>query len=130
MSEVTKEQFPPLMRRLKTAEYVREVHFQPLEVSTLATMATRGGGPPYHRIGSTVLYARDDVDRWAHERLGRAVRSTSELRQAEPRPTCAIPEVRAVDRLTRKSRPLQPTFLKSFPNEIAPARGGLRCRHL
>jgi hypothetical protein len=81
MSE--ENRFPPLMRRPKAAEYVREVHFQPLEVSTLATMATRGGGPPYHRIGSTVLYDRDDVDRWALERLGRAVSSTSELRELQ-----------------------------------------------
>lgn len=88
MSELIKERFPPLMRRPKAAEYVREIHFQPLEVSTLATMATRGGGPPYHRIGNTVLYSRDEVDAWALERLGRPRRSTSEERFAgspEPR---------------------------------------------
>jgi hypothetical protein len=87
MSEETKEIFPTLMRRAKTAEYVREVHHQPLEETTLATWATRGSGPPYHKFGSTVLYAKADVDRWALERLGQAVRSTSELRQqAEPEP--------------------------------------------
>jgi hypothetical protein len=94
MSEVIKEQFPQRMRRKKTAEYVREVHFQPLEESTLATMATRGGGPPYHKIGSVVLYDRDDVDTWALERLGRAVSSTSELRELQAR--APAPEPRHV----------------------------------
>jgi hypothetical protein len=81
MDEATKERFPPLMRRKMTAEYVREILCQPCEETTLATQATRGGGPPFHKFGSIVLYAREDVDRWAHDRLGRAVRSTSELRQ-------------------------------------------------
>ena len=87
MSEVIKEQFPPLMRRPKAAEYVREIHFQPLEVSTLATMATRGGGPPYQGLG-TPSYCRDELDAWALERLGSPRRSTSEERSAsspEPR---------------------------------------------
>jgi hypothetical protein len=84
MSEESK--FPQYMRRAKTAEYVREVHNQPLEESTLGCMATRGGGPPYHKVGSTVLYLRDDVDQWAIGRLGRAVRSTSELRRAAQAP--------------------------------------------
>jgi hypothetical protein len=103
MSEVSKEQFPPLMRRPKAAEYVREVHFQPLEVSTLATMATRGGGPPYHRIGNTVLYPRDELDAWALERLGRSVSSTSALKlQAR------APEPRRDPRRVLTSEPVSP----------------------
>jgi hypothetical protein len=86
MTEEIKETFPQLMRRTKAAEYVREVLNQPLEVSTLATMATRGGGPPFHKVGNTVLYPKPGVEAWALERLGRAVRSTSELRQAPQEP--------------------------------------------
>jgi hypothetical protein len=85
MSETPNDHFPQLMRREKTAEYVREVLNQPLEKTTLATMATRGGGPPFHKFGSVVLYDRDDVDRWALERLGQAVSSTSELRELQAR---------------------------------------------
>jgi hypothetical protein len=43
MSEAS--HFPQLMRRTKAAEYVREVLNQPLEKTTLATMATRGAAP-------------------------------------------------------------------------------------
>jgi hypothetical protein len=90
MIEATQERFPPLMRRETVAEYVRSVLKQPLTKTTLATMATRGGGPPFHKFGSVVLYDRDDVDRWARERLGQAVSSTSELRELQAR----APELR------------------------------------
>jgi hypothetical protein len=47
--------------------------------SSLATMATRGGGPPFHRFGRTPLYRPRDLLEWAQSRLSPVVRSTSEL---------------------------------------------------
>ena len=43
--------------------------------STLDKLRIVGGGPPYVKRGSVVLYDRDDLDRWLAERK---VRSTSE----------------------------------------------------
>ncbi|MCL8382487.1 helix-turn-helix transcriptional regulator [Xanthobacter aminoxidans] len=35
-------------------------------------------GPPFHRIGRRVVYARSDLDAWINKRLGNARRSTSQ----------------------------------------------------
>lgn len=35
-----------------------------LAVGTLANWRTRGGGPPYARIGGRALYRRGDVEDW------------------------------------------------------------------
>jgi hypothetical protein len=50
----------------------------PIKPKTLATKATRGGGPPYRTFGPRVLYRWGDVLNWAKSRLSRPVRSTSE----------------------------------------------------
>jgi hypothetical protein len=50
----------------------------PISPRTLATKATRGGGPPFHRFGPRVLYRWGDVISWAEGRLSTAMRSTSE----------------------------------------------------
>ena len=47
--------------------------------STLATLASRGGGPPFRHYGPRVLYRWGDLICWAESRLGPVVRSTSEL---------------------------------------------------
>jgi hypothetical protein len=72
-------------RRKGAAEYIRTTYNIPCTEPTLATWATRGGGPVYSRVGNTALYPEDGLDEWANERLGRPVRSTSELRRPEPR---------------------------------------------
>jgi hypothetical protein len=46
--------------------------------ATLATMATRGGGPPFQVWGRTPLYRWGDALTWAHSRLSAPRRSTSE----------------------------------------------------
>ena len=51
----------------------------PTSAATLATRATRGGGPPFHRYGPRVLYRWADAIGWAEGRLSPAMRSTSEL---------------------------------------------------
>ncbi|MDE2576287.1 MAG: hypothetical protein KGL55_13350 [Rhodospirillales bacterium] len=50
----------------------------PVKAKTLATMATRGGGPPYRRFGARALYCWGDAVAWAEARLGALHRTTSE----------------------------------------------------
>jgi hypothetical protein len=48
--------------------------------STLASLATRGGGPPFAKYGNShVLYRWGDALAWAQKRLSAPVNSTSEL---------------------------------------------------
>ena len=82
MTEASKPQ-RRWLRRKQAAKRVREVHNQPCAEQTLATWATRGGGPPFRKIGGAVLYDEDELDAWATERLGPPLRSTSELRRPE-----------------------------------------------
>lgn len=66
-----------LLRRKGTAGALTAKGF-PTSDTTLATMATRGGGPPYHLYGRIPLYRWGDVLAWAMGRLSPARRSTSE----------------------------------------------------
>ncbi len=66
-----------LLTRDKTAEALTESGY-PTSPKTLATKATRGGGPPFHRFGPRVLYRWCDALDWAEKRLSPAMGSTSE----------------------------------------------------
>jgi len=66
-----------LLTRSKTADALTEAGF-PVKEATLATMATRGGGPPYQRFGSRALYRWGDALLWAKGRLSAPRCSTSE----------------------------------------------------
>ena len=70
-----------LLRRAACAEALTEAGF-PVSAKTLATKATRGGGPPYHSFGRIVLYRWGDALAWAEARLGAPRRTTSELPNA------------------------------------------------
>ena len=50
----------------------------PVTEATLATKATRGGGPPYQLFGRIPLYRWGDALAWAESRLSAPRRSTSE----------------------------------------------------
>ena len=50
----------------------------PMAGPTLATKATRGGGPPFRRFGRRPLYRWGDVLTWAKARLGEPMHCTSE----------------------------------------------------
>ena len=67
------------MRRAEAARYIRENHAIPCSPATLAKYACIGGGPAFRKAGKFPIYSRDDLDTWAQQRLGRLVRSTSEL---------------------------------------------------
>jgi hypothetical protein len=50
----------------------------PVRAKTLATMASRGGGPAYMRFGPRVLYRWQSGLEWAQNRLSAPRHSTSE----------------------------------------------------
>jgi hypothetical protein len=66
-----------LLDRARTANALTEAGF-PTAKATLATKATRGGGPPYRRYGARPLYRWADALAWAESRLSAPMRSTSE----------------------------------------------------
>ena len=66
-----------LLTRDRTAEALTEAGF-PVKAKTLATKATRGGGPPFSKFGPRALYRWDDALAWASRRLSAPRCSTSE----------------------------------------------------
>jgi hypothetical protein len=74
-----------LLTRPQVAAALTEAGY-PTSPATLATKATRGGGPPYQRYGPRVLYRWGACLQWAKSRLSAPVHSTSELTsRAKPR---------------------------------------------
>jgi hypothetical protein len=67
-----------LLRRKATAAALTEAGF-PVAAATLATMAVRGGGPPYRLFGRVPLYRWDEVHAWAAARLTAPYCSSSEV---------------------------------------------------
>jgi hypothetical protein len=65
-----------LLSRVVTAEALSEVGYV-IKPKTLATMATRGGGPPYHKWSKIALYKWDDALQWAQARLSGPHSNTS-----------------------------------------------------
>lgn len=45
--------------------------------ASLATMATRGGGPPYFKIGKLCMYRMSDLEEWVSQRCTGLLDSTS-----------------------------------------------------
>lgn len=66
-----------LLTRSRTADALTAAGF-PVKATTLATKATRGGGPPYRKFGLRALYRWGDALAWAEGRLTGVRSSTSE----------------------------------------------------
>lgn len=66
-----------LLTRSRAAEALTAAGF-PVKSRTLATKATRGGGPQYRKFGVRVLYRWGDALAWAKGRLSDEYRSSSE----------------------------------------------------
>ncbi len=66
-----------LLRRAETAAALTEAGF-PTSPATLATQATRGGGPPYQLYGRVPVYRWGNSLGWAKGRLSPLVRSSAE----------------------------------------------------
>jgi hypothetical protein len=68
----------PLTRRA-TAAALTEAGF-PIAYESLATMASRGTGPPYYRFGPRALYRWRDALKWAEAKMGEPRTSPAEAR--------------------------------------------------
>ena len=66
-----------LLTRREAAEALTTAGY-PTATATLATRASRGGGPVYRRYGARVVYRWGDLLDWAEGRLSEPMRSTSE----------------------------------------------------
>ena len=66
-----------ILTRTETASALTAAGY-PIQPSTLATKATRGGGPPYRLFGVRPLYRWGDALAWAQGRLSAPRRSTSQ----------------------------------------------------
>jgi len=66
-----------LLTRIPAAAALTEAGF-PTSPATLATLASRGGGPPFRHYGRTPLYHWGDTLAWAQGKLSPPKRSTSE----------------------------------------------------
>lgn len=69
----------PRLRRVEASEYLAEVYGIQIAPTTLAKLASIGGGPGFNKCGHTPLYPTAELDAWAIARLGAVVRSTSEF---------------------------------------------------
>jgi hypothetical protein len=66
-----------MLTREKGATALSDLGY-PVTKATLATLATRGGGPLYRRFGKRVLYRFRDLTDWAEARCSVPRHSTSE----------------------------------------------------
>ncbi|CAO4157147.1 hypothetical protein DHODJN_25260 [Methylorubrum extorquens] len=64
-----------LLNRTQCAKLLSEAGY-PTSRHTLASLASRGGGPLYRKYGRIVVYRWSDALEWAEKRLG-AFRSTA-----------------------------------------------------
>jgi hypothetical protein len=73
----------------------------PTSPATLATLASRGGGPSYAVYGRRAIYSEADLIDWAIKRLGKPAATFSEhqAREVDGRPA-----ERAATRVERKAR--------------------------
>lgn len=71
----------PLLDRRAASALLAE-HGIPCAAATLATLATRGGGPTFVKFGHRALYRRSDLVTWAESKLSPPRRSTSEAEAA------------------------------------------------
>jgi hypothetical protein len=67
------------LSRKNTAEALTE-HGFPTTEATLATLASRGGGPVFQKWGQRCVYRWGDAIAWAEGRLSNPISSTSQLR--------------------------------------------------
>jgi len=67
-----------LLRR-EAAEFLTSEGY-PIKASTLAKLASIGGGPVFRKFGSRPIYEQTDLLEWAKSRAGEKLASTSAYR--------------------------------------------------
>lgn len=65
-------------RRAEASEYLKTEHDLDYTPGTLAKLATVGGGPAFFAGPRFPLYPKSELDKWAWQKLGPLVSSTSE----------------------------------------------------
>ncbi|WP_084518700.1 AlpA family transcriptional regulator [Bradyrhizobium sp. th.b2] len=71
------------LRRNEAAKYVVDQYNVPCSPKTLAKLAcVSSEGPPFRLAGRFPLYPVSGLDAWVQMKIGRLVRSTSEVRRA------------------------------------------------
>jgi excisionase family DNA binding protein len=60
---------------LTTPQAARHLGLSP---ATLETLRTRGGGPPFVKLGRRVVYRREDLDIWLARRVRTSTSDTGE----------------------------------------------------
>lgn len=78
MTDLPRHLNKPRLRRKAASEYLDLVYGINAAPATLAKWATVGGGPGFQKCGRIPLYPREELDRWAGNRLGSVVFSTSD----------------------------------------------------
>jgi hypothetical protein len=108
-------------RRREAAAYVREKYNVPCTEATLATIASRGGGPCFSLFGRTPIYSETDLDSWVEARMGSPVRSTSEARgvRRESDRKVPIPSTTRAE-LLRSAKPLKTLQSASAADKVPP----------
>jgi hypothetical protein len=64
----------------EAAEYVRSKGGRATE-ATLATLRSKGNGPPFKKKMSAILYRQSGIDKWMEDNSSPEVTSTSALRK-------------------------------------------------
>jgi hypothetical protein len=93
-----------LLTRDQNAEALTAAGF-PVKPKTLATKASRGGGPPFRKWSGRPLYRWGDSLAWAQSLLAGPRRSTSEQDVAEPLHRGATPATKTMVPRTGAGRP-------------------------
>jgi hypothetical protein len=66
----------PLTRK-QAAGYITEKFGLPMSPATLASYASKGGGPEFHKNGRRTFYPKPDLDAWVIGRRTQTYHSTS-----------------------------------------------------
>jgi hypothetical protein len=69
------------LRRKAAGEYLKSKYGFGSE-KTLAKLACLGGGPLFRKAANAAIYAPEDLDTWALSKIGKPIRSTSEMEAA------------------------------------------------
>jgi hypothetical protein len=64
----------------EAAEYIHSKGGRATE-ATLATLRSRGSGPPFKKLMGGILYRQSGIDRWMEVNSSPEVKSTAELRK-------------------------------------------------
>lgn len=69
---------PVYLTSAEASQYLKDTHGQIISAHTLAKWRCVGGGPRFYPNNGRPRYAPSDLDRFAVDRLGKPVHSTSE----------------------------------------------------